>query len=387
MPKEEKSRREVINAIKTLPAISALMSAHDGHFDYELDLEVTVYGRNYGGKKVGPYFRLLTFEPGESIINEDEWGGNTFFFLVSGIADVFIKAPNQQDVKVAELTPGTQFGEMSVLAGVPRNATVKAKRDKPVQVLEVHRPALRLLRKLPKFGENLDNTYRNHGRDSALEGIKLLGGFSAEMVNELKNYCNFRVLCEEPRAVSREGTNQSHLHHQGRVGPPHSGIVGRRDRRLHRSRFLLWRRRRSKGWRLAHAMTLMGRTEVLEISVSKLRRNYALLDALLKVIATACASAAWRPCKLQTRGSRRDGRRSGAAHRHRAGGWNEFAGDGHGSLCALRQLLACLPQDPRPVSTHAHEAFTSPGWKLLERAPFKARSRRRCACIAPIRNA
>src|SRR5262245_46967708 len=119
MPKELKSRRDVINAVKALPAISALLSAHDGHYDYELDLEVTVYGRNYGGKKVGPYFRLLSYEPGEAIITEDEWGGNTMFFLVTGIADVFIKAPDQTDVKVAELSSGTQFGEMSVLAGVP----------------------------------------------------------------------------------------------------------------------------------------------------------------------------------------------------------------------------------------------------------------------------
>ena len=82
MPREHKSRREVLNAIKTLPAISALLSAHDGHYDYEIDLEVTVYGRNYGGKKVGPYFRLLNYEPGEAIITEGDWGGNTFYFVV-----------------------------------------------------------------------------------------------------------------------------------------------------------------------------------------------------------------------------------------------------------------------------------------------------------------
>src|SRR4030095_6552491 len=193
MPKEQKSRREVINAIKTIPSIAALMSAHDGHFDYELDLEVTVYGRNYGGKKVGPYFRLLNYDPGEPIIVQGEWGGNTLFFVVNGVLDVFVKAPNQQDIKVAELTPGTQFGEMSVLAGVPRNATVKAPPDKIAQVLEMHRPALRLLRKLPPFGENLDNTYRTHGRDSSLEGLKLTGGITPEMATELKGYSLFRV--------------------------------------------------------------------------------------------------------------------------------------------------------------------------------------------------
>src|SRR6185369_16951481 len=105
MPREHKSRREVLDAIRDLPSTSELLSTHDGHFDYELDLEVTVYGRNYGGKKVGPYFRLLNYEPGEAIITQGEWGGNTLFFVVNGIAEVFIKAPNQQDVKVAELTP------------------------------------------------------------------------------------------------------------------------------------------------------------------------------------------------------------------------------------------------------------------------------------------
>jgi len=284
MPKEQKSRREVINAVKSLPAISALMSAHEGHFDYELDLEVTVYGRNYGGKKVGPYFRLLNYEPGEAIITQGEWGGNTLFFVVGGLAEVFVNAPNQQEVKVAELTPGTQFGEMSVLAGVPRNATVRSKREKPAQVLEVFRPALRLLRKLPKFGENLDNTYRNHGRDAALESFKLRGALSAEMVNELRNYSMFRVFAKNHvlfrqseqinriyiikegwarRTYSSGGTDaEDFIGHGYCFGTEGVGIQGR--------------------W--PYSVTLMGRTEVLEISVSKLGQNYALQDAVLKLL-------------------------------------------------------------------------------------------------------
>lgn len=285
MPKEQKSRREVINAIKTLPAISALMSAHEGHYDYELDLEVTVYGRNYGGKKVGPYFRLLNYEPGEAIINQGEWGGNTFFFVVGGIAEVYIKAPNQQDVKVAELTPGTQFGEMSVLAGVPRNATVRSKRDKPAQVLEIHRPALRLLRKLPKFGENLDNTYRTHGRDAALESLKLLGGLSAEMINELRNYSLFRVFAKNHVLFrEKETINRLYLIKEGwarrtqtSTGKEVEDFVG------HGYCFGVEGVGREGKW--AYSVTLMGRTEVLEISTSKLRQTPALQDAVLKLIA------------------------------------------------------------------------------------------------------
>ena len=285
MPKEEKSRREVINAVKTLPAISALMSAHDGHYDYELDLEVTVYGRNYGGKKVGPYFRLLNYEPGEAIITEDEWGGNTMFFLVTGVADVFITAPNQKELKVAELTPGTQFGEMSVLAGVPRNATVKAKRGKPVQVLEIQRPALRLLRKLPKFGENLDNTYRNHGRDAALETLKLSGGLSVEMVKELRSYSIFRVFAKNHVLFrEREPINHIYLIKEGwghRTQATSGGEI--EDFIGHGYCFGVEGIARDSAW--PHAMTLMGRTEVLEISVTKLRQNYALQEAVAKLLA------------------------------------------------------------------------------------------------------
>ena len=62
MPREHKSRRDVLNAIRDLPSLKDLLSQHDGHFDHELDLEVSVYGRNYGGKKVGPYLRLLTYD-------------------------------------------------------------------------------------------------------------------------------------------------------------------------------------------------------------------------------------------------------------------------------------------------------------------------------------
>src|SRR5689334_19073061 len=135
MPREHKSRREVLNAIRDVPALKELLSEHDGHFDHELDLEVTVYGRNYGGKKVGPYLSLLTYEPNETLVTEGEWGGNTFYVVIRGRVDVWIRTPNKQDLKVAELSAGTQFGEMSVLAGVPRSATIKAPANAEAQVL------------------------------------------------------------------------------------------------------------------------------------------------------------------------------------------------------------------------------------------------------------
>src|SRR6185436_18474823 len=112
---------------------------------------------DYGnGKKVGPYVRLLAYESGETIMRQGEWGGNTFYLSVSGALDVYISDPNGEQRKINRLQPGTCFGEMAVLAGVERNATVVVAKHENVVVLEVTRPALRLLRKLPKFGRVID---------------------------------------------------------------------------------------------------------------------------------------------------------------------------------------------------------------------------------------
>src|SRR5215813_5976124 len=131
MPQETTKHTAVLEALKSIEAIADLVATHEGHYDYEVDLEVIVYGRNYNGKKVGPYVRLLTYQPGEEIIREGEWGGNTFYFVAEGQADVYINGANGEN-KVAEIPAGAQFGEMSVLAGVPRAATVRAPREKPV---------------------------------------------------------------------------------------------------------------------------------------------------------------------------------------------------------------------------------------------------------------
>ena len=284
MPREHKSRREVLDAVKSIPSVADLLATHDGHFDYELDLEVIVYGRNYKGKKVGPYVRLLAYEPREAIIVEDDWGGNTLFVLVDGIADVFVRQEGRGNVKVAELQPGTQFGEMSVLAGVPRNATVTASTTGPARVLEIQRPALRLLRKLPRFRENLDKTYRAHGRNSAIVDLKAALGLPDPIAEGLKTISTFRVF------------SKSHV--LFREGSPVDRLYLMKEGRLHRVRELNGPRiedylgpgfchgiegvTKNTAW--SCTATVMGRAEVLEIPVSRLRQNLALREALVGVL-------------------------------------------------------------------------------------------------------
>src|SRR5919109_914919 len=66
MPKEIKKHKTVLEAIRSVDIISELLEKHDGHFEHELDLEVIAYGRNYNGKKVGPYVHLLEGEGARS---------------------------------------------------------------------------------------------------------------------------------------------------------------------------------------------------------------------------------------------------------------------------------------------------------------------------------
>jgi small-conductance mechanosensitive channel/CRP-like cAMP-binding protein len=71
--------------------------------------------------------RLLRFGRGERIIEEGK-EGRSMFILVHGSADVFVKV-NDEQRHVATLKDGDYCGEMSLLTGEPRSATVKALTD------------------------------------------------------------------------------------------------------------------------------------------------------------------------------------------------------------------------------------------------------------------
>src|SRR5919202_3569876 len=135
MPKEIKTHKTILEAIGKADIISELVERENGHFKYELDLEVCAYGRNYNGKKVGPYLRLYEFQPGEEVIRQGDWGGNTFYVTVEGALDVYVSDALGDSKKVAQLPAGVSFGEMSVLAGVPRNATVRVPPNAKATVL------------------------------------------------------------------------------------------------------------------------------------------------------------------------------------------------------------------------------------------------------------
>jgi cAMP-dependent protein kinase regulator len=69
--------------------------------------------------------RLLTFEPGDIIVTEGAPGAS-LFILTTGRVKAFVKNARGESVKVHELAEGSFFGEISILTGKPRTATLTA---------------------------------------------------------------------------------------------------------------------------------------------------------------------------------------------------------------------------------------------------------------------
>jgi CRP-like cAMP-binding protein len=63
--------------------------------------------------------------------------GDSMFVLMEGLVDVFIENEKKIKAKVATLSPGNYFGEMSLLTGENRSATITAVTD--VFVVEITR--------------------------------------------------------------------------------------------------------------------------------------------------------------------------------------------------------------------------------------------------------
>jgi Fe-S-cluster-containing dehydrogenase component/CRP-like cAMP-binding protein len=299
MPREITHHSQILEAIRGVDIISELVEREDGHFKYELDLEVIVYGRNYTGKKVGPYARLLSYAAGEEVVTQGDWGGNTLYILVDGKLDVYVTDDKGSTNKVAELQPGMTFGERSVLAGQPRNATISVPPLMEASVIEIQRPALRLLRKLKQFGHMLDVAYRKYGLDRTLLEVEEAtnDAFSPELLKQLGDAARFTVYAK------------NHIIFQ--EGDPINRLVFIKNGWARRTRGLASNPTQAdmvmelgkdvgidflgagnclglealsvdekSAW--AYTATIMARTEVLEVAVSRLRANPALREKVLK---------------------------------------------------------------------------------------------------------
>jgi hypothetical protein len=83
--------------------------------------------------------RLLTYEPGDIILTEGE-PGDSLFVLTTGFVKAFVRNPAGRHIQVREIHEGDFFGEISILTGRPRTATITA--GSHCELLELDRPTL-----------------------------------------------------------------------------------------------------------------------------------------------------------------------------------------------------------------------------------------------------
>lgn len=102
--------------------------------------------------------RLLTFEPGDVILTEGH-PGDSLFVVSSGLVKAFVNdaGPTGQRL-VRTMSDGDFFGEISILSGKPRTATVTAATR--VELLEMDRPTLdEMLKSQPRIMQVLQDFY------------------------------------------------------------------------------------------------------------------------------------------------------------------------------------------------------------------------------------
>lgn len=83
--------------------------------------------------------KLLSFEPGDILVTEGAPGAS-LFVITTGTVKAFVKNARGESIKVHELSEGSFFGEISILTGKPRTATLTA--ATPCEVLELDKATL-----------------------------------------------------------------------------------------------------------------------------------------------------------------------------------------------------------------------------------------------------
>lgn len=290
MPRVIENHEQVIEAFKQVDIVSELVEKlPNGEFRNELDMDIILFGRSYRGKKVGPYARLLEFLPGETIIQQNSWESSIFYILVQGSLEASVIEPDDNRRNVGSIPAGNSFGEMAMLSGTPRTATVSvAKESGPALVLEFTRPAIRLLRKLPQFGKALDRNYRNYGQTLTINELKKIAGtdLHTSIIQRLNDAARFAVY-EKGHVLFREGDpiNRVVFIKNGWIqrvsgiefNPKAADLLLESDETVGLD-FLgagtclgLEAVDSSCNWK--YTATVAGRTEVLEIAVTRLRED------------------------------------------------------------------------------------------------------------------
>lgn len=116
---------------------------------------------------------LETFAEGDIVITEGE-EGSSLYVVVTGEVKVYTRGPKKESFYLATLGAGDFFGEVSVLTGKPRTATITASTKSELLRLDKDKLDI-IVVSHPRVREILDQFYRKraaHTVEAMIESLK-----------------------------------------------------------------------------------------------------------------------------------------------------------------------------------------------------------------------
>jgi len=115
---------------------------------------------------------LRSYDEGDIIVTEGE-PGSSLFLIVGGRVRVFTRTDDGGNLQLAELGPGDFFGEVSLLSGKPRTATITARTQ--VTAIELDRASVdRIAENHPEVKKVLEDFYERRIQDTVEAVIRRL---------------------------------------------------------------------------------------------------------------------------------------------------------------------------------------------------------------------
>jgi len=139
---------------------------------------------------------LREFHTGEVIVQKDEEEDQTFFIIVSGTAHVSVITSEGKQTILATLRRSDFFGEIAILDGEPRSASVIAAEDCKVLML-YRKPFLDILHRFPKITIQMliemSKRIRNSNRQINTLSLISASGRVAEVILRMAREQGYRM--------------------------------------------------------------------------------------------------------------------------------------------------------------------------------------------------